>query len=148
MMITYHFKNILPQNHIKWLIILKNKKQKVTREEPIYDTAPLIAVTNFLQSNSFTILTFSHTYTQNHPSLPAFSLHRCRSSWTTTEGEGGRERTRGNKRGRGVSGDNSPTSPSSMVCAVMSTHNAFFTFTVNNLMKSTCLCNTFSCQFV
>jgi len=58
----------------------------------------LMAVTNILQSNSFTIPTFTHM--TNPPSLPAFSLHRWRSSWTTTEGEGGRERTRGNKRGR------------------------------------------------
>ncbi len=145
LMITYHFKNILPQNHIIWLIILKNKKQKVTKEKLIYDTAPLIAVINFQQSNSFTILSHIHTEPPLPPSLlsPYIVVVHLGPLQKEREEEREREKT---KEGEVLVVTTAPSSP--LVCAVMSTHNAFFTFTVNSLMKYTCLCNTYSCTFV
>lgn len=77
--------------------------QKVTKEKTIYDTAPLIAVTNILQSNYFTIPTFSHTYTHNHPSLPpcflltslSFILDHYRRRGRKRENERKQKRERG-----------------------------------------------------
>lgn len=93
-----YFSQTLGINLREKKITLKKYFQVNLRRRKKDGMTPLMAVTNILQSNSFTIPPFTHT--TNPPSLPAFSLHRWRSSWTTTEGEGGRERTRGNKRRR------------------------------------------------
>ncbi len=109
----------------------------MTKEKLIYDTAPLIAVIHFQQSNSH-ILTHIHTEPPLPPSLlsPYIVVVHLGPLQKEREEEREREKTKEGEVLVVITALPPPPLLSSLVCAVMSTHNAFFTFTVNNLMKS------------
>lgn len=81
------------------------------------DMTPLMAVTNILLSNSFTIPTFTHTWPTLPPSLlsPYIVDVHLGPLQKEREEEREREETKEGERGTGVSGDNSPPSPSPLL---------------------------------